>query len=301
MWMGIDGGGTHLRAVIVDDNLQVIATQQSDGANPNAIGQQAATERIQAIVQDVLQSAGLVDVSGVGVGIAGASARHSALWLQSTLRPVVPSAFIAPSSDEEIALVGARGGLNGVVLMAGTGSAAYGIGADGRVRRAGGWGYVLGDEGAGYWIGLQALRLLTLFGDGRLHPYSRLPQVIMAHIGITSVDEVIQWTYQHAKPVDIAGLAQVVLAQVDDPHADRIIAEAATHLAALATFVLTSLDFSPEALVFAGSLLTSNTALSHRVMQTLGLSQPPSIRYAPVIGAALLAKLRSHAHRTAQP
>ena len=74
---------------------------------------------------------------------------------------MLPAAQIALSSDVEIALVGALGQRLGIVVLAGTGSAAYGVNRAGDALLVGGWGYLLGDEGSGYWIGAEALRLLA--------------------------------------------------------------------------------------------------------------------------------------------
>lgn len=295
MWMGIDGGGSHLRVVIVDDNMRILAEQTGESANPNSIGQQAAAERIQSAISAALATVGRGTVNGVGVGIAGASARHAADWLESVLRPVLPDSRYALSSDEEIALVGARGRHDGVVLLAGTGSTAYGVGRDGRVFRAGGWGYLLGDEGSGYWIGLQALRAVTRHADGRLDSAGDLVSAMMARLGISTPDDLIAYVYREAKPADIAALTRDVLALPDDPHARAIIDHAAHHLAELAAHVADKLNFTTEAITFAGSLLTTQNPLSDAVVTALNLPLPPIIRYPPVIGAALLAKLKSHA------
>lgn len=295
-WMGIDGGGSHLRVVIVDDNLRVLTEQSGESANPNSIGQQVAAERIRNAVSAALAAVGRGTVTGVGVGIAGASARHAADWLESVLRPVLPRAQYALSSDEEIALVGGRGRRDGVVLLAGTGSTAYGVAQDGRVFRSGGWGYLLGDEGSGYWIGLQALRAVTRYADGRLDTASELAATIMKRLGISTPDELIAYVYREARPTDIAALTRDVLALPDDPRASAIIDHAAHHLAELAVHVAEKLDFTTEAITFAGTLLTTNNPLSEAVVNALGLPLPPTIRYPPVIGAALLAKLKSHAN-----
>lgn len=293
MWLGIDGGGSNLRVVVVDDAMQIVASATGESVNPNSVGRDIAAQRIRAGIASAIDG---LQISGVGIGVAGASARHSADWLMDVVRTVLPDVPVFPSSDEEIALVGARGALNGVVLIAGTGSAAYGIHPSGETFRAGGWGYLLGDEGSGYWIGLQAAKALTLHADQRLDAKTNLPELVMTAAEITSADEMIRWVYGDFKPSKIATLARIVLeaASAGDAYAIEICQLAAKHLAELVRHVQHQLNLSTEHIVFAGGLLSEENPVSVQVLNDLGLTQFPITRYPPVIGAALLAKLRCH-------
>lgn len=292
-WMGIDGGGSSLRVVIVDDALNILAAHNGPAVNPGGVGRDEAARRIQAGVRDVLRALPDADVQAVGLGIAGAAADHSRAWLHMLLRPVLPEAAIIASSDEEVALVGARGVREGLVVLAGTGSVAYGINATGASLRAGGWGYLLGDEGSGYWLGSQALRAITLAADGRLHGHSDLPAAVMGRIGINNPRDVIEWTYHQAQPAQVAALADLVLgsAAAGDGHALEIIDQGAGHLVEQAQHVQANLGLPRDAVAFAGGLLTTSNALSERVAARLGLAAPPASLYPPAVGAALLAAL----------
>lgn len=300
MWIGVDGGGTNLRVVIVDDDMRPIASYHGERVNPNAVGRDVAKERIQHGILSAMQDANLrpSQILGIGLGIAGAAARHSASWLLEVVEPILPVALIIPSSDEEIGLVGARQALDGIFLIAGTGSAVYGIRPDGKVYRAGGWGYLLGDEGAGYWLGNQALRAVTLQADDRLTIETRLPEIILAHLDLQHPDQIIRWTYDDFSPARVGQLAQIVIANADDRYCQSIIAQAGDHLVSLAQSVMNKLDYSADKLAFGGSLLTTENPLSAYVLERLALPHIPLTHYPPVIGAALLAKIKYHAHRT---
>lgn len=292
-WMGIDGGGTSLRVAIVDDDLSILARYDGDSANPSSIGHDEAQRRIQYAVKESLAAAHLDRVDGVGIGIAGASNEYATDWLLSCLQPVLPTAPIVPSSDMEIALVGGRGQLDGILLLAGTGSVALGIAPNGQRHRVGGWGYLLGDEGSGYWIGAQALQTCVAWADG--YPTeSRLPHAILETLGLQSTFDLIGWRYQRASQRDVAALAPLVLRLADDadPLAYEIITNGAQHLAKMARHLMQSLALGLETIVFAGSLLTNDTLLSRLVQQTLQLSTRPLPRHSAVVGAALLAKLK---------
>ena len=133
-FMGIDGGASNLRITITDDTLTPITTYHDTTANPNVIGHDKASAHIQASIQRTLAQANLTsdDITAVGIGIAGASKFHSYEWLIQTISPALPHTFLVPSSDLEIALVGALGQRHGILVLAGTGSALFGCAPDGQ-------------------------------------------------------------------------------------------------------------------------------------------------------------------------
>ncbi len=127
---------------------------------------------------------------------------------------MLPAAQVALSSDVEIALVGALGRRLGIVVLAGTGSAAYGVNRAGESLLVGGWGYLLGDEGSGYWIGSEALRLLARAADQRpaspaMKSESILPARIMAALDLATPKAVVKWLY-HGSGSRVAEVARLV-------------------------------------------------------------------------------------------
>ncbi len=295
-FMGIDGGGSNLRVVIVNDDMQPIAQVQDGTANPSSIGREAASQRIRDTMWTALQQADKPPIAGVGIGIAGASAAYAAEWLREVAAAALPDAFIAPSSDNEIALVGARGERFGGLLLAGTGSVAYGIDVDGHCTQVGGWGYLLGDEGSGFWLGMEALRTLVREADGTQPSLSALTPRLYDALSITNAQDAINWLYHPLEVAKVARLARIVIetAEKGDWRAVEIVAEASRHLALLAHTLMTRTGLRTEHLVFAGGLLSADNLLSQRTRAHLGLSEQPTALYPPVIGAALLAKLTLH-------
>jgi glucosamine kinase len=298
IWVGIDGGGTNLRVAVVDTALVALGEAQRGTANPSTIGREAATALVQEALAEALQQAGKSpeDVAGVGVGIAGASADHSEDWLREIIGTALPGAHIAPSSDNEIALVGAHGQRCGLLVLAGTGSVAYGVNRAGTSAQAGGWGYLLGDEGSGYWIGTAALRLMICCADGRQTAQSaRLLERLAAELALRTPRDVIPWLYGSPTPRtrDVAGLARLVLdeAAAGEPHAVEIVTTAASDLATLCRAVSNRLGDETLPVAFAGGLLQQPNPLSNSLRVLLRLPAHPVPRYPPVIGAALLAQL----------
>ena len=125
LFLGIDGGGTSLRITIVDADLVPLWSLTESSANPNVIGPDTALTHIQGAIRALMELAALPAsaISAAGIGIAGASQSHSRPWLLRTIKPVLPDSLLVPSSDLEIALVGALAKRHGILLLAGTGSA----------------------------------------------------------------------------------------------------------------------------------------------------------------------------------
>ncbi len=294
-YLGIDGGGSSVRVALVTAGLEVRAEYLGPAVNPSAIGREEAAARIQSAMRETLRQAGITpeQVAGVGIGVAGASNRYDWAidWLRGTVQAVTPGAVVVPSSDYEIALVGAHGQRAGILLLAGTGSLAYGVNPAGETALVGGWGYRVGDEGSGYWLGNQALRAVVRAVDGRGRQ-TTLSEAIFAALNLTDPLDLIPWLYADAPRVrEVARLAPLVLdcAAQRDPLAREMVETSARELALAVRTVMHRLALHGQFPAFAGSLLTVPNPLSSRVCELLGMSGIPVPRYTPVIGAALLA------------
>jgi N-acetylglucosamine kinase-like BadF-type ATPase len=208
------------------------------------------------------------------------------------MAPLVDGSRLVLSSDYEIALVGAMGERRGVLVLSGTGSLAYGVNAAGKSTLVGGWGYLLGDEGSGYWIGLEGLRFVLRADDGS-GPPTALTAVLLDALTLSTARALIPWLYHATTPRthDIAALAPLVIqqAQAGDMAAEQIVQRAARHLAALAQTAGTRLGLTAPSFAFAGGVLASTNPVSEALCHELGLPAMPVPRYPPVIGAALLA------------
>lgn len=295
-FIGIDGGGSNLRVVVTDAALKVVAEQRGETVNPSVVGRQESASRIQQAMRACLDAGGLdtSDIAGVGLGIAGASAEYAALWLRDMVWAVLPGVHIAPSSDIEIALVGAHGARQGVLVLAGTGSVALAIDRTGKTARAGGWGYLLGDEGGGHWLGMEALRAVMRASDGR-GMQTQLSSRVLDVLDLTDVQAITLWLYRAEAPRtrEVAQLAPLVceVADAGDTVAQSIVNQAADELALLCRAVIDRVGLENPPIAFAGGLLTESTPVRARLCDRLHITVPLQPRYSPVIGAALLAQL----------
>ncbi len=302
LFMGIDGGGTSLRIAITDGDAQVIKSLKTSASNPNLVGHDQAQRHIRAAIQDCLRAAEVSPcaIQSAAIGIAGASAEHSRDWLIATAEPALPDSLLVAASDLEIALVGALAKRYGVLLLAGTGSAAFGVSPGGRQLQIGGWGYLLGDPGSSYWIGMQVLKQMTdchdRVGEGlKTSTNDALFEHVLQALGISRTRLIVDWLYRNQSPpaTRIAELARIILNLAEDGNwrAINILQGAAIQLVRQTKMLIRHLDCPGAEIAFAGGLLESDNLLSQDVARRLGLAGRPVAKHPPVIGAALLAKM----------
>lgn len=296
LFVGVDGGGTHTRVLVVDEHGTELATAEGPGS---AI-QPGASSRSAAVIRDAVTRAcaGLSDrpVRGLCVGIAGAGLDEERDTLQAALEADRIAGAVVVLTDAEIALEDAFGAGPGVLLTAGTGSIAYGKGPTGLLARCGGWGPVIGDEGSGSWIGRRALGIAAASSDGR-EPESALADAIGAALGLGSIEQLIPWAAA-ASPADLGKLAPVVLevAATGDLRANSLVTLAVEELA-LHVRTLARKLFSDERAAFRlamnGGLLAPKLLLRRRLEQRLKSIAPGATvlveRVVPERGAARFA------------
>jgi len=295
LYIGIDGGASTVRVGAYTRQVTPLAqVTKPHSVNPSGIGRDLAAQRLQDALRAVIAELPAdAHIKAVGAGIAGADSRYAGDWVRETVRVVLPNAEIFPSADYEVALVGATGERYGVLLLSGTGSSSFGINRDGASVVVGGWGYRIGDEGSGYELAEEAIRRLTHAIDGR-RPPTPLTERLMEHIGLENPrDDLLEWTYHTAAHQDIAACARVVVEMAGDGDAEALalVETSAGHLYDHYAAIVRQLDMQDPPIGFAGGLLTADTALAHALAAKLGLDAPPTPKYPPVAGAALLAML----------
>lgn len=292
--IGIDGGGSTVRIVVTTPDLTIVGEASGSTANPNLVGRDVASQTIESAVHAAVTAAKLTahDIAAVGLGIAGADAAHSEAWLREVMVSALPDALVAPSSDYEIALVGAHGQRKGMLVLSGTGSLACGVGSEGTLVVVGGRGYLAGDEGSGYWIGMEGLKAAIRDDDGRAR-HTSLKNLLLQQFGLPNINAVIPWLYHSgvSRTKEIASFANTVLKQADygDAVAADIALRAGEELALAVRAVHYLLNMEALPIAYAGGLLSFVNPLSLKLCELLGLPDLPTPRYSPVIGGAILA------------
>jgi N-acetylglucosamine kinase-like BadF-type ATPase len=168
---GIDGGGSSTRAVVVSLSGRFAGIGQAGPSNPNYTPEEKVRHNVQQALQSAWRSAGVEPskLSAAFFGIAGASSYGTERLRRLLLGSValVTNGQLAIDSDLRIALAGGLHQDQGIVLIAGTGSACYGRDVEGAEARAGGWGASIDDAGSGYWLAIEGLRAAVRAADGR--------------------------------------------------------------------------------------------------------------------------------------
>jgi N-acetylglucosamine kinase len=190
--LGFDGGGTKTHCVLIDESGKVIGEGYGGPSNPLRCGYDTAFESLRDAAAIALASANIqaTDISAVHAGLAGAGRRNVVRRILVFLAQEFPFALAQVSTDCEIALEAAAGTGPGVVLIAGTGSIAYGRNAAGETARAGGHGPWIGDEGSAFEIGRRAVSAVARVRDMDA-PASVLPEMISAALDCPDWDELL--------------------------------------------------------------------------------------------------------------
>jgi glucosamine kinase len=281
--IGVDIGGSKTHGIRSVDGHQV-AEAVAGSANVAAVGPAAAGRQLDALFAQL--DCGGVDA--VCAGAAGADGVESVGVVTRLISDRVPGARVSVVHDARLVLA-AEGLDAGVALIAGTGSVAWGRRADGTNARAGGWGHLLGDEGSGYRVALDAVRhALDRMDTGA--PVDALTTALLVGCGLDTRDELIDFVYLRQDRRYWADRARVVaaLAEQDDPAAARIVATAADALATLARRVLDRLDL-PGPVVLGGGFAVHQPLLQQAVRDRLPGTEVRILAHAPAVGAVRLA------------
>lgn len=283
--MGLDVGGTSTRVAIALLDGTVLAATRGDGANPTTHGATLGAARLGAAVSAALSAAagaGLApgDVRAATIGLAGVArfrddpggrAALAAAWREAGLTcdyTLVADALLGYCAGSERPA--------GTVVIAGTGAIAAAVRDFALDHLAGGHGWLLGDEGSGYWLGREAVRAALSDLDRCRTPGPLSRRVLAAALGSTdgtgraTAQALVQWATTRP-PVALAELAPTVLAGYDtDPVAWALVERAAAHLADTAAVV----HRPGRPIVLGGGLLTGGTPLAAAVTAALAAAWP---------------------------
>lgn len=241
-YLGIDGGGSKTTCAVGDANA-TIAAATAGASNVVRVGEERARESLQLAVRQACAAAGITpqQIASTCIGAAGAARPEIAGILRRALAEILPPP-IEVVGDMHIALEAAFGAGHGVIVIAGTGSIAYGRDQQGTLFRAGGWGFAISDEGSAHWVGRTAISAVLRAQDEegtRGHNSAEGPSSLTAALltawEVSSVEELASAANSTTFP-DFAVLFPAVAAASDagDELAQKVLTYAGTELARLA-------------------------------------------------------------------
>ena len=285
IFLGIDGGGTKTSCVIGDET-SVLGSGTAAGSNVIRLGEAKAREALAAAIGQACAAANIkpTQIQRTCVGLAGAGRPEISNLVRRLLAELV-SGESEVVGDMVIALQAAFGSGAGVMVIAGTGSMAYGRDSSGNTLRAGGWGFSVFDEGSGHWIGRSAIAAIMRDYDENAEEESVLLDHVKKSWTLSTREQLVLAANASPSP-DFSALLPAVLSAADsgDALAQSILTQAGTELARLAKIVIRRLFSDGEKVLVAMSGgVFSNCALVRQVFYNSLRSEYPNCSVNPTI------------------
>lgn len=298
-YIGLDGGGTKTKCVVVDEKMNVLSELVGGPSNFLVFALDEVTQSLFNLITDSIKQAN-IDISGVEsilLGTAGAGRREDAERLEKNfmlkaneLR--IPIKKFVVESDARVALEGAFSGNPGSIFIAGTGSIMFGKDSDGNIHRVGGFGRILGDEGSGFHIGRSGLTAVAKQFDGRGEK-TKLSNLLKNKFNISNSKELILAIYKNN--FDTAAVAPLVIqaAEEGDDICTSIIQDEVDELLLHIKSMKKLIQEDKLKISLIGGTITTDNFYARlfkkkvNIMRNVKLSEP---EFDPAIGAALMAK-----------
>jgi N-acetylglucosamine kinase-like BadF-type ATPase len=299
--LGLDAGGTKTVCLLAAEDGAVVSEARGRGANLQAVGELEVEKVLHQVMEEAIGDRPLVPAA-ICLGIAGVDRPDDLAVVHGIMKRIGYKARVLVVNDALVALEAGAPRQPGVVVISGTGSISYGRNSQGEAARSGGWGYVLGDEGSGYWIGRAALRAVLRESDRR-GPATALTPLLLTHFGVPRAQSLIHEVYHtNLRPAAIGSLAQCVQAAFSsgDAVAIGILRGAANELEGSALAVARRLELvgRPFTFILAGGIFRAVPWLHQELERRLPVSAPGSrvqlLDREPAAGAVALALQHVH-------
>jgi len=294
---GIDGGASKTVALIANTNGRILGKGKAGPSNYHNVGVKAAALAIETALKRARSNARTTERPEIAVvALAGIDSRNDMI----SASRFVKNAKIAQTSivihDSVAALYAATKGRPGLVVNSGTGSFAAGVNRNGAYARAGGWGYIVSDEGSAYDIGLKAIKIAFRSFDGR-EKYTELSTILKQRFRIKQIDDLVTHLYTVGLSVEqIAALAPSVIRSArKDMISRRIVIEAGTALGEIACAVAIRLHMASDKfpVVAVGGNFRSGDyllrALKARIKQSCPNARVIQMNLEPALGSLSMA------------
>jgi N-acetylglucosamine kinase-like BadF-type ATPase len=297
-YIGIDGGGTQTRAVVLDESGSELARVEGPAALADPRDPEAAAAPIAEVARIAAEQAGRrLPSTALWAAIAGVGRETVRASVQKAVERERLAQCAGVGTDVEAAFHDAFRQGPGILVVSGTGSVAWGRNESGREARVGGWGSLIGDEGSGYAIGLEALRRVARGAEGR-GPETGMERAVLTHLGLDSPEALVSWTADATK-ADIAALVPLVVAASKDGDgvAVEILVKAVEELDGHVHALLSNLGpwSSPPRVAFTGGLLGPKGPLRRSLEVQVAAQRLKMVDRDPdpALGAAMLAQSMS--------
>lgn len=301
-FIGIDGGGTKTQAVIGNSDGEILALVTGKGSNIKATPKEKVKIQIGLLLDALLVKSSIqkAEIKAVFVCAAGGDREEDSVcwneWIQEYFQSY--HCTIQVTNDAVAALVSGTFKLDGLVLIAGTGSIVYLVQEEGRkIRRAGGWGYLFGDEGSGYYIGTQALSHISKLYDLN-EELDEFSEEVLKYLQLNNIVDIITKIYEQEQPrLIVSSIAKIVLklAERGNDVACRIVFDAVAQLVHLLEIIYSREESAKSLPIVVCGGLFENEYFLNQFEQSLSLvlgdNELIKPFVSPVVGAFTLALL----------
>lgn len=302
-YLGIDGGGTRTRSLLVSELGDILARAESGPSNVQQDSMGTLHRNLQQLLdatfKDLPEN---IEYLSSCFGLAGAASAKNIDEIRDLLVSLTPVPSEPPilTSDAHIALIGALADRPGLMLIAGTGSICLGRDAEGHTFRTGGWGPIFDDLGSGSWIGQQAMEATFQESDGR-RPSGPWQRAVLTRLECRSIEELLcKVKSGEISNPHVAALAPMViqLAQTGVAAAEDILERAITELIRTVSVTHRKSKLGKAPLVLMGGLLGKSDLFRNRFIQKLHDAEPmieiQESSMTPVVGAVVVACKKSN-------
>ncbi|MGL4773065.1 MAG: N-acetylglucosamine kinase [Clostridium sp.] len=256
--IGVDGGGTKTEAVAYDLDGNILSTKLTGFGNL-VNGKIEALKNITTAIQQIFDEIGQDGVQGIYLGLAGSEVGDNSETVSKEIKEKFNIEAVM-MNDASLALKALLRGEDGILVIAGTGSIAFGI-SNNEMLRCGGWGHLLGDEGSAYKISIEAFKRMINESDFALER-SELSQAILDKLNMKEVDEILGFIYSSTKD-EIAQMAGLVskYAEQGDEYAINILQTEGIAIAKACEGVFNRLGFTKCRVGLVGSVIRKSHIL----------------------------------------
>ncbi|MCX8170934.1 MAG: hypothetical protein N3E47_03030 [Candidatus Bathyarchaeota archaeon] len=298
--LGVDGGATKTVCVIADENFRVVGVGKAGPCNYNVVGVENARRNVERAIETAYS--GISDerlrgkIADVGCfGIGGLTTQSDHELISSKIVPSESARNRVIVNDVVVAFYAVTGGEPGIVVVAGTGSIAYGMNKMGESMISGGWGWLIGDEGSAFYIARRALASASKAYDGRGRK-TILVDMFREEFGVSDFKHIVPKIYHEVTSTNIASLSKIVFsaAMKGDKVAMGILRNAGEELGKAAVAVARKLFAKDEHILIgvSGGVFRADLTVWRHFKKYVS-ERLPNAKFAspvgyPVIGALIM-------------
>jgi len=291
--IGADGGATSTKLVAADDSGNILGYSVCGDINYNYTSIEQSRLNLKTGIDLFLEQLGLVDYNHLSIGHSSLSEKATGEELLRFCGDVFDPKKVLMTSDVHAALYGAAPLCPGVMVVSGTGTMCVARDMGNRTLTAGGWGFLLGDEGSSYYVAWQGM-LCAIHHFEERGGYTAITEKLLEYFGITDIRALIDWLYSPACDFKhIAGFAKDVIqcARDGDAVADDIVTRTINTLIETSSYLIRAMDITDGVIGIYGGFFKHNPDVVDRFSKEMGYRHPSFKvgfpEFAPEIGAVI--------------